>query len=126
MKTKATLFTISAVLCFVIAGITLGSCKKLDEDRAGMNNPDNYFTYWANSSDFEYGEAAGQFNYAIKQALGTEEAIQGDNDAKVIEACDKCYESLKEKLKGRSGVVHIVKMLHPNGAQKEIQTYVFE
>ena len=93
MKTKATLFTILAMLCIVISGITFGSCNKLDEDRAGLNNPDNYFTYWA--------------------------------DSKVIEACDKCYEKMKERLQGKHGTVHIMKTLHPDGKQKEIRFYEF-
>lgn len=125
MKTKATLFTILAMLCIVISGITFGSCNKLDEDRAGLNNPDNYFTYWADSKDFNYNEAAGYFNTAIKDALGTTEAIQGNNDDKVIEACDKCYEKMKERLQGKHGTVHIMKTLHPDGKQKEIKFYEF-
>ena len=65
-------------------------------------------------------------NTAIKDALGTTEAIQGNNDDKVIEACDKCYEKMKERLQGKHGTVHIMKTLHPDGKQKEIKAYVFE
>lgn len=126
MKTKATLFTILAMLCIVISGITFGSCNKLEDELSGMNNSNAYYSYWADSKDFNYNEAAGYFNTAIKDALGTTDPILGGNDNKVIEACDKCYESLKEKLKGKSGGVHIMKTLHPDGKQKEIKTYVFE
>ena len=113
------------MLCIVISGIIFGSCNKLDEDRAGLNNPDNYFTYWADSKDFNYNEAAGYFNTAIKEALGTTDAILGGNDDKVIEACNKCYESMKVKLQGKTGTIHIMKTRHPDGKQKEIKWYDF-
>ena len=125
MKTNSILFAIVATLCIVLLGLSFGSCNKLDEDRAGLNNPDNYFTYWADSKDFNYNEAAGYFNTAIKDALGTTEAIQGNNDDKVIEACNKCYEKMKDRLQGKHGTVHIMKTLHPDGKQKEIMSYEF-
>ena len=125
MKTKTILFSIVTVLCVVLSGMTFSSCNKLEDELDGMNNSNEYYNYWADSKDFNYNEAAGYFNTAIKQALGTEEAILGGNDSKVIEACDKCYESMKEKLHGKKGTVHIMKTRHPDGKQKEIAFYDF-
>lgn len=125
MKTNSILFAIVATLCIALLGTTFSSCKKIEDDLDGMNNRNDYYSYWADSRDFNYNEAPGYFNTAIKEALGTEESILGGDDNKVIEACDKCYESLKEKLQGKTGKVHIMKTRHPDGKQKEIKVYEF-
>lgn len=125
MKTNSILFAIVATLCIALLGTTFSSCKKIEDDLDGMNNRNDYYSYWADSRDLNYNEAAGYFNTAIKQALGTDEPIQGGNDNKVIEACDQCYESLKEKLQGKTGKVHIMKTRRPDGKQKEIKVYEF-
>ena len=125
MKTKTILFAMVATLCIALLGTTFSSCNKLEDDITGMNNSNDYYSYWADSKDFNYNEAAGYFNTAIKQALGTDQPILGGNDSKVIEACDQCYESVKEKLQGKKGTIHVMKTRHPDGKQKEIKTYDF-
>ncbi len=125
MKTNSILVAIVATLCIALLGTTFCSCKKIEDDLDGMNNRNDYYSYWADSRDLNYNEAAGYFNTAIKQALGTDEPIQGGNDSKVLEACDKCYENLKEQLHGKTGKVHIMKTRHPDGKQKEIKVYEF-
>lgn len=125
MKTNSILFAIVATLCIALLGTTFSSCKKIEDDLDGMNNRNDYYSYWADSRDLNYNEAPGYFNTAIKEALGTEESILGGDDSKVIEACDKCYEKLKEQLHGKTGKVHIMKTRHPDGKQKEIKVYEF-
>jgi hypothetical protein len=125
MKTNSILFAIVATLCIALLSTTFSSCKKIEDDLDGMNNRNDYYSYWADSRDFNYNEAPGYFNTAIKEALGTEESILGGDDSKVIEACDKCYEKLKEQLHGKTGKVHIMKTRHPDGKQKEIKVYEF-
>jgi len=53
------------------------------------------------------------------------DSIMGGGDAKVIEACDACYENLKQRLSGRSGMVFIYKTRHPDGKQKKLKVYKF-
>lgn len=126
MKKDCFLFTAVAVIGIVLSGLTLNSCKKLlDDDLKDMDNENNLYRYQSQSNDFDYAEAPGHFNTAIKLALGTEEAVKGTNESKVIEACDRCYEELKEKLNGKKGKVWITKIRYPDGKQKMIKIYDF-
>ena len=52
--------------------------------------------------------------------------ILGGNDDKVIEACNACYENLKQRLSGKSGMVTIIKTRHPDGKSKMLTAYAFE
>lgn len=51
---------------------------------------------------------------------------EGMNDDKVIEACNACYENLKQRLNGRSGMVVIIKTRHPDGKSKMLTAYAFQ
>ena len=109
-------------ICLAVSGAMLTSCEKLEEE--GMNNGAEFYSYRAFSNDFDYSDAAGPFDTAIRFSVGME-PFQGGNDAKVIEACDACYENLKKRLSGRSGKVIIYKTRHPDGKQKDLKEYKF-
>ena len=103
---------------------TFSSCKAMEEEVEGMNDANAYYSYGASSEGTNGVEAEGQFRVAIQQAVGRE-SILGGADDKVIQACDKCYENLKEQLHGKKGSVHVMKTRHPDGKQKEIKVYEF-
>ena len=112
--------TTLAFICIVAAGITFASCNDLE----GMDDGNAYYTYRAHSDNLGYKEATGYFDTAIRFSVGMD-PILGGNDDKVIEACDKCYEELTPKLKGKSGLVIIYKTRHPDGKQKNLKAYKF-
>ncbi len=116
------LTTLVAVLCCAMTTVVFTACDKLEEE--GMNNGTNFYSYRAFSTDFDYSDAVGPFDTAIRFSVGMD-PIQGGNDAKVIEACDACYENLKQRLSGRSGKVIIYKTRHPDGKQKDLKEYKF-
>ena len=89
-----------------------------------MYNAADFYSYRAFSNDFDYSDAAGPFDTAIRFAVGMD-PIRGGNDAKVIEACDACYENLKQRLSGKSGKVIILKFRHPDGKQMDLKVYKF-
>lgn len=122
-KIKIITTTIVTFICFAALGMTLVSCNKIDEIE-GMNDNRAYYGYNAFSVDFDYQDAAGPFDAAIKTAIGSE-PILGGNDNKVVEACDWCYETLKPQLDGRDGTVIIIKTRHPDGKQKVLKEYKF-
>ena len=107
--------------CAMTTGV-FTACDKLEEE--GMNDVAAFYSYRAFSNDFDYSDAAGPFDTAIRFSVGMD-PIQGGDDAKVIEACDECYESLKPRLSGRSGKVIIYKTRHPDGKQKNLKVYKF-
>lgn len=109
-------------ICLAVTGTMLTSCEKLEEE--GMNNSADFYSYRAFSNDFDYSDAAGPFDTAIRFSVGME-PIQGGDDDKVIKACDECYESLKQRLNGKKGKVIIYKTRHPDGKQKDLKVYKF-
>ena len=117
------LMTTAIFICFVASGLALTSCEKMD-DMQGMNDPRADYNYRAQTTDFDYQEAAGPFDTAIR-TVGCWEPFMGGDDDKVIEACNACYESLKVKLRNRSGKVFIYKIRHPDGKSKIIKEYKF-
>ena len=116
------IMTLAAVLCCAMTTVVFTSCNKLDEE--GMNDNAAYYSYRAQSSNFDYQDAVGPFNTAIRFSVGLEPILGGDDD-KVIEACDACYESLKQRLSGKSGKVFIYKIRHPDGKQMKLAEYKF-
>ena len=101
------------------------SCDKIDEIE-GMNDQRAEYGYRAVTYDFNYDEAAGPFDSAIRE-VGCWEPVMGGADDKVIDICDRCYEQLKSStLQGRNGKVLIMKIRHPDGKQKVIREYKFE
>ena len=119
---KTFLLTATAFVC-ILSNVMLTSCEKL-EDQDGMNDPRAYYNYRAMTTNFDYQEAAGPFNTAIRTA-GCWDPIMGGDDKKVIETCDACYENLKQKLRNRRGNVYIHKLRHPDGKDKVIKEYKF-
>ena len=112
--------TLAAVLCCAMTTTVFTSCSELE----GMDDGNAYYAYRAHSDNFSYQEATGSFDAAIRLSVGMD-PILGGNDDKVIEACDKCYEELTPKLKGKSGKVIIYKTRHPDGKQKNLKEYKF-
>lgn len=119
---KKNMMTLAVVLCCAMTTVLFTACDKLEEE--GMNNGADFYSYRAHSTDFDYSDAAGPFDTAIRFSVGMD-PIQGGNDAKVIEACDACYENLKQRLSGKSGKVIILKFRHPDGKQKDLKVYEF-
>lgn len=119
---KKIMMTLAAVLCCAMTTVVFTACEKLEEE--GMYNAADFYSYRAFSNDFDYSDAAGPFDTAIRFAVGME-PFRGGNDAKVIEACDACYENLKQRLNGKSGKVIIYKFRHPDGKQLELKVYKF-
>lgn len=117
---KKSLINTLAFICIAVAGISFASCSELE----GMDDANAYYSYRAHSDNFNYQEAPGPFDTAIRFSVGMD-PILGGNDDKVIEACNKCYEELKPKLKGKSGKVIICKTRHPDGKQKNLKEYKF-
>ena len=112
------------VICLAVSGAILTSCEKLEDAMDGMNESGANYSYISFSSDFDYQDACGPFDTAIRFSVGLD-PIMGGADDKVKEVCDACYENLKTKLQGRSGKVVILKTRHPDGRQKIILTYKF-
>jgi len=117
------ILTALAAICLAVSGTMLTSCDKIDE-MEGMNDNRAYYSYKAQSNDFDYQDAAGPFDTAIRNSVGLD-PIMGGDDSKVIKACDACYENLKQRLSGRSGKVFIYKIRHPDGKQKKLKEYKF-
>ena len=111
-------------ICLAVSGTILTSCEKLEDAMDGMNESGANYSYISFSSDFDYQDACGPFDTAIRFSVGLD-PIMGGADDKVKEVCDACYENLKTKLQGRSGKVVILKTRHPDGRQKIILTYKF-
>lgn len=109
-------------LCCAMTMAVLTACDEFDVP--GMDDAGAYYSYRAVSGDFDYSDAAGAFDTAIRFSVGMD-PIMGGNDSKVIEACDACYENLKQQLKGRKGKVFIYKTRHPDGKQKTLKEYKF-
>ena len=118
---KKFMMTLAAVLCCAMTTVVFTSCDKEDE---GMNDGFAYYNYRAMSTDFDYQDAAGAFDTAIRFA-GCFDPFVGGNDDKVVRACDAVYEELKQELVGRSGKVSIIKIRHPDGKQKVLKIYEF-
>ncbi len=114
----------ATTLLLIISGFTYASCDKLKDEMEGMNESGAYYSYKSFSTDFDYSDACGPFDTAIRLSVGLD-PIMGGADDKVKEACDACYENLKTKLQGRSGKVAILKIRHPDGRQKIFLTYKF-
>jgi hypothetical protein len=90
-----------------------------------LNEPRAYYSYQSTSSSFDYQDACGPFDTAIRFSVGMD-PIMGGADDKVKEVCDACYENLKSKLQGKTGVVMIIKTRHPDGKQKVFLIYSFK
>ena len=114
----------AAAITLLLTTAVFTSCDKLDEWE-GMNDGRAYYTYKAQSDDFDYKDGAGPFDTAIRNSVGLD-PILGGNDDKVIEACNVCYENLKQRLNGRSGMVVIIKTRHPDGKSKMLTAYAFQ
>jgi hypothetical protein len=115
------LMTLAAVLCCTMTTVMFSSCDKEEE---GMNDGFAYYNYRAMTEDFDYSDAAGPFDTAIRFSVGMEPFMGGD-DNKVLRACDAVYEELKKELRGRSGKVSIIKIRHPDGKQMILKEYEF-
>jgi len=113
----------TAVIAFIVAGLTFTSCNKLDE-MEGMNDPQAYYTYGATTHDSQIRDVAAEFEHYIQSAVGLN-AIRGGADEEVIKACDQCYTHIKEDWRKVSGSVQIVKRRHPDGKEKAIKSYTF-
>lgn len=123
-KLTTTMMMAATTLLLIISGFTFASCSKLEDELDGMNDPRAYYSYISLSSNFDYQDACGPFDTAIRFSVGLD-PIMGGADDKVKEACDACYENLKTKLKGGSGKVGILKTRHPDGKKKIFLTYEF-
>ncbi len=117
---KKNIMTLAAALCCAMTMALLTACEKVED--TGMNDAGAFYSYRAVSHDFDYSDAAGPFDTAIRFSVGMD-PIQGGDDGKVIEACDACYEELKQRL--RKGKVFIYKTRHPDGKQKILKEYKF-
>ena len=113
--------TLATVLCCAMTTVVFASCDKEEE---GMYDGFAYYSYKAQSHDFDYTDATGPFDTAIRFSVGMEPFLGGDDD-KVIKACDACYEDLKQRLSGKSGKVVIFKTRHPDGKQMVLKKYEF-
>ena len=109
-------------ICLAVSGTMLTSCDKLEEE--GMNNGADFYSYRAQSTDYDYQDGAGPFDTAIRFSVGMD-PIQGGDDDKVIKACDACYEDLKQRPNRREGKVLVFKIRHPDGKQKVLKEYEF-
>jgi hypothetical protein len=112
------------MMLLLISSFTLASCDKLEDELDGMNEARAYYSYRSASSDFDYQDACGPFDTAIRFSVGLD-PVMGGADDKVKEACDACHESLKTKLRGRKGNVIISKTRHPDGKHKLFLIYKF-
>lgn len=114
----------AAAITLLLTTAVFTSCDKLDEWE-GMNDSRAYYTYKAQSNDSDFKDAVGAFDSAIRNSVGTGAILGGDDD-KVIEACNACYENLKQRLNGKSGMVTIIKTRHPDGKSKMLTAYAFQ
>ena len=114
----------AAALTLIMTTAVFTSCNKMDE-LDGMDDIRAYYTYRAQSNDFNYLDAAGPFDSAILNSVGMAPILGGD-DKKVIEACNACYENLKQRTNRKNGCVIIYKTRHPDGRQKILTTYAFQ
>ena len=101
-----------------------GTAAIWDGEEEGMNNGADFYSYRAQSTDYDYQDGAGPFDTAIRFSVGME-PIQGGDDDKVIKACDACYEELKHRPNRREGKVLVFKIRHPDGKQKVLKEYEF-
>lgn len=124
-RLTTTMMTAVTTLLLIISGFTLTSCDKIEDELDGMNEPRAYYSYQSTSSSFDYQDACGPFDTAIRFSIGMD-PIMGGADDKVKEVCDACYENLKSKLQGKTGVVMIIKTRHPDGKQKVFLIYSFK
>ena len=118
------LFMAAAALTLLLTTAVFTSCNIMDE-LDGMDDIRAYYTYRAQSDDFDYKDAAGLFDEAIRNSVGLD-PVFGGNDDKVVEACNVCYENLKQRLNGQSGSVFVYKTRHPDGKMKILTAYGFE
>ena len=114
----------AAAITLLLTTAVFTSCEKLEEWE-GMNDGRAYYTYKAQSNDSDFKDAVGAFDSAIRNSVGTGAILGGDDD-KVIEACNACYENLKQRLNGKSGMVTIIKTRHPDGKSKMLTAYTFQ
>ena len=119
---KKYLMTLAAVLCCAVTTAVLTACDKLEEE--GMNNGADFYSYRAQSPDYDYQDGAGPFDTVIRFSVGMD-PIQGGNDEKVIKACDACYEELKQRPNRKEGKVYVFRIRHPDGKQKTLKEYEF-
>ena len=124
MNSKHYKLRLMAAAAITLMTAVFTSCDKLDEWE-GMNDGRAYYTYKAQSNDSDFKDAVGAFDSAISNSVGTGAILGGDDD-KVIEACNACYENLKQRLNGRSGMVVIIKTRHPDGKSKMLTAYAFQ
>ena len=115
----------AAAITLMITTAVFTSCDKLLDELDDMNDGRAYYTYKAQSSDSDFMDAVGAFDSAIRNSVGTGAILGGDDD-KVIEACNACYENLKQRFNRKSGIVTIIKTRHPDGKSKMLTAYAFE
>ena len=125
MNSKLYKLRLMAAAAITLMTAVFTSCDKLLDELDDMNDGRAYYTYKAQSNDFDYKDGAGPFDTAIRNSVGLD-PILGGNDNKVIEACNACYENLKQRLNGRSGMVVIIKTRHPDGKSKMLTAYAFQ
>ena len=123
-KLTTTMMMAATTLLLIISSFTFVSCEKLEDDFDGMNESAAFYSYISFGPAFDYQDACGPFDTAIRFSVGLDPILGGADD-KVKEACDACYEELKTKLKGRGGKVAILKTRHPDGKQKIFLSYEF-
>lgn len=73
-----------ATICLAISGLMFSSCNKIDE-MEGMNASRANYSYRASSVSFDYSDACGPFDIAIKSSVGLDPFLRGD-DGRVIDA----------------------------------------
>ena len=118
-------FFLMAAATITLMTAVFTSCDKLLDELDDMNDGRAYYTYKAQSSNSDFMDAVGAFDSAIRNSVGTGAILGGDDD-KVIEACNACYENLKQQLNGKSGMVIIIKTRHPDGKSKMLTAYAFQ
>ena len=124
MNSKHYKLRLMAAAAITLMTAVFTSCDQLDEWE-GMNDGRAYYTYKAQSDDSDFKDAVGAFDTAIRNSVGLDPILGGDDD-KVIEACNACYENLKQRLNGKSGMVIIIKTRHPDGKSKMLTAYAFQ
>ena len=123
-KLTTRMMTVATTLLLTISCLSRTTCEKLEDEVNALYETHEQDSYKSFSTDFDYQDACGPFDTAIRFSVGLE-PIMGGADGQVKEACDACYENLKTKLQGRSGKVVIFKTRRPDGRQKILKEYKF-
>ena len=69
-RLTTTMMTAVTTLLLIITSFTLTSCDKIEDELDGMNEPRAYYSYQSTSSSFDYQDACGPFDTAIRFSVG--------------------------------------------------------